>query len=162
MEKYLSISGTVISIEPFPTSVNDTSTCTLIIGVQSSNRDLNYFILDQTTYFINHITLKKGDYITAFYDSMAPAPLIFPPRYRAVVIAPSLRHSFVKVDYFNENLVSSDKQLKLNISSRTRVLLPNNQVFLGNLGKQDLVVIYGASSKSIPAQTTPIEVIVLC
>lgn len=162
MEKYLSISGTIISLEPFSTSVNDTSTCTLIIGIQSPNRDLNYFILDQNTYFVNHITLKKGDSITAFYDSMAPAPLIFPPRYRAVVIAPSLRHSFVKVDYFNENLISSDKQLKLNIGSRTRVLLPNNQVFLGNLGKQDLVVIYGASSKSIPAQTTPIEVIVLC
>lgn len=162
MEKYLSISGTIISIESFPISVNDTSACTLIIGVQSSNRDLNYFILDQNTYFVNHVTLKKGDYITAFYDSMAPAPLIFPPRYRAVVIVPALRHSFIKVAYFNEKLVSGDEQLKLNIGPRTRILLPNNQIFLGKLGNQDLVVIYGPSTKSIPAQTTPMEVIVLC
>ena len=162
MEKYLSISGTIISIDAFPTSTNDSSSCTLIIGVQSPNRDLNYFILEQNTYFVNHITLKKGDSITAFYDSTVPTPLIFPPRYRAVVIVPSLRHSFVKVDYFNKNLVSGDGQLKLNIGPRTRVLLPNNQTFLGNLGNQDLVVIYGPSTKSIPAQTTPIEVIVLC
>ena len=162
MDKYIPISGTIISIEPFPISANDSSSCTLIIGVQSQNRDLNYFILDQKTYFVNHITLKKGDYITAFYDSLAPVPLIFPPRYRAVVIVPPLRHSFVKVDYFNENLVSGDGQLKLNIAPRTRILLPNNQTFLGNLGNQDLVVIYGPSTKSIPAQTTPNEVIVLC
>lgn len=162
MEKYHSISGTIISIEAFPTSVNDSSGCTLMIGVQSPNRDLNYFILDQNTYFVNHITLKKGDSITAFYDSTLPVPLIFPPRYRAAVITAPLRHAFVKVDYFNENLVSSDGQLKLNIAPRTRVLLPNNQTYLGKLGNQDLVVIYGPSTKSIPAQTTPIEVIVLC
>lgn len=162
MEKYLSISGTIISIDAFPISTNDTSACILIIGVQSQNRDLNYFILDQNTYFVNHITLKKGDYITAFYDSTVPTPLIFPPRYRAVVITAPLRHSFVKVDYFNENLISGDGQLKLNIGPRTRILLPNNQTYLGHLGNQDLVVIYGPSTKSIPAQTTPIEVIVLC
>ena len=78
------------------------------------------------------------------------------------MIAPSLRYSFVKVDYFNKDLVSGNGQLKLNIGPRTHVLLPNNQIFLGNLGNQDLVVIYGPSTKSIPAQTTPIEVIVLC
>jgi len=162
MEKFISISGTIISIDTFPTSTNDSSSCTLIIGLQSQNRDLNYFILDQNTYFVNHITLRKGDYITAFYDSMVPTPLIFPPRYRGVVIVPLLRQSFVKVSYFNENLISSDGQLKLNIGSRTRILLPNNQTYLGDLGNQNLVVIYGPSTKSIPAQTTPIEVIVLC
>lgn len=162
MKKYLSISGTVMSIEPFPSSANAHSTCTLLISLRSSNKDLNYFILDKNTYFVNHTTLKKGDSITAFYDAMMPTPLIFPPRYHAVVISPTLRHSFIKVDYFNQKLISGDGQLQLIIGSRTRILLSNNQTFMGKLGDQDLVVIYNASTKNIPAQTTPSEIIVLC
>ena len=66
MKKYLSISGTIMSIEPFSNSPNSSSTCTLLIGLRSSNKDLNYFILDKNTYFVNHVTLKRGDSITAF------------------------------------------------------------------------------------------------
>lgn len=162
MKKYLSISGTVMSIEPFSPPSNSSSTCTLLIGLRSSSKDLNYFILDKNTYFVNHITLRIGDSITAFYDAMMPTPLIFPPRYHAVVIAPIMRHALIKVDYFNQKLISGDGQLQLVIGSRTKILLPNNQTFLGKLGDQDLLVIYTATTKSIPAQTTPSEIIVLC
>lgn len=162
MNPFLSVSGTVISINPQPSVSNHSSYCNLMVELQSSNKSMTHLMVDLETYFINNFSLKKGDSITAFYDAMAPTPLIYPPQYHALVITKNFRHLFVKVDYFNENLISSDNQLKLNISSKTKLLLPNNQFYLGELGNQNLAVIYSTSTKSIPAQTTPYEIIVLC
>jgi hypothetical protein len=68
----------------------------------------------------------------------------------------------VKVDYFNNQLESSDGQLKLNISPYTRIVLTNGQAFSRIHANRDLIVIYGAVTQSIPAQTTPYRIIVLC
>lgn len=162
MNPFLPIIGTVMSIDIFMTSTDDQSACSLLIAVRSKKQDMTYFIIDLSTYFINYVTLRRGDYITAFYDTSVPVALIFPPRYRAVVIAKNSRDSFVKVDYFNHELTSSDNKLKLNISPRTRLLLPNNQNFLGNIASRNLAVVYSFTTKSIPALTTPSQVIVLC
>ncbi|PHV69937.1 hypothetical protein CS063_13215 [Sporanaerobium hydrogeniformans] len=162
MPPFAAVSGIITSIESFPTSTNDKTACSLIIGIKSNNQNLTYFTLDLNTYFVNHVTLQKGDSITAYYDTSVPVVLIYPPRYRAVVIAKNSRDYFVKVDYFNNELVSSDNQLKLNISPRTQRLLPNNQNYLGELRNRNLVVLYRRATKSIPAVTTPFTVIVLC
>jgi hypothetical protein len=154
--------GTVMSIDIFQASTDDKSACSLLIVLRSKNHDITHFIIDLTTYFIDHITLRRGDYITAFYDTSVPVALIFPPRYRAVVIAKNSRGSFVKVDYFNDALISSDNTLKLNISPRTQLLLPNNQNYLGNISEKNLAVVYSFTTKSIPALTTPSQVTVLC
>jgi hypothetical protein len=68
----------------------------------------------------------------------------------------------VKVDYFNSQLKSSDSRLKLNISPYTPIVLTNGQAFSKNPANRNLIVIYGPSTKSIPAQTTPYKIIVLC
>lgn len=162
MPPFAAISGTIISIESFPTTPNDQSACTLIMGLRNNDGDLTYFIIDLDTYIVNHTTLRMGDYVTAFYDTSLPVVLIYPPRYRAVVIAKRSRNYFVKVDYFNDDLISSDNQLKLNISRQTQLLLPNNQLYLGDIKNNNLVVLYRYTTRSIPAITTPYEVIVLC
>ncbi|MBE6023728.1 MAG: hypothetical protein E7231_10935 [Cellulosilyticum sp.] len=162
MREFSSINGTIISIENFDTSIHSTISCTLLMGIQSKTQELTYFIVDLETYIVNNTTLKKGDVVTAYYDASLPVPLIYPPRYRAVVISKVSRNYFVKVSSFNEDLISIDGQLKLNLSPQTSVLLPNNQIYLGSLANRDLVVLYRNSTKSIPAQTTPSKVIVLC
>lgn len=162
MSTFLPIAGTVISIEAFPNFTNDNSACSLLIGVRSRAQDVTYFIVDSNTYFINNVTLRRGDSITAFYDTSVPVVLIFPPRYRAVVIAKNARNQSVKVDHFNNDLVSSDNELKLNISPQTRLLLTNNQTYLGNIANRNLAVVYSFTTRSIPAITTPSQVIVLC
>ena len=68
----------------------------------------------------------------------------------------------VKVDYFDSDLVSSDGKLKLNIAPTTQVVLENDQSFTKIPKNRDLIVVYGASTKSIPAQTVPYKVIVIC
>lgn len=158
MSPFLSITGTVINID---SQVNPSS-CILIAELQSADSTITHLVISLDTYFINNFSLKRGDHITAFYDAMAPTPLIYPPQYHALIITKTFRHLIVKVDYFNEHLISSDNQLKLNLSSKTKILLPNNQFYPGKLGNQNLAVIYSTSTKSIPAQTTPYEIIVLC
>lgn len=51
--------------------------------------------------------------------------------------------------------------MKLNISDETEILLQDGTVYEGELAGKRLVVIYGPSTKSIPAQTTPYKIIVL-
>ena len=68
----------------------------------------------------------------------------------------------VKVDYFNNQLVSADGQLKLNIAPNTPTLLTNGQPFSKNPANRNLIVIYGPTTRSIPAQTTPYQIIVWC
>ena len=102
------------------------------------------------------------DMVTGFYDANAPTPMIYPPQLRAIVMAMDTQYRNVKVDYFDSNLISSDNYLKLNISPYTRMLLVNGQLFTGNPANRDLVVVYGPTTRSIPAQTNPYKIIVLC
>ncbi|MDY7965746.1 hypothetical protein U0F29_32405, partial [Bacillus thuringiensis] len=59
-------------------------------------------------------------------------------------------------------LVSSDGRLKLNLSPNTQVILTNGQLFTGNLTNRNLIVLYSMATMSIPAQTTPYRIIILC
>ncbi|MFT9497260.1 hypothetical protein [Anaerosolibacter sp.] len=106
--------------------------------------------------------VSVGDIVVGFYDANAPVPLIYPPQYRAIVMSRLVLGQNVKVDYFNEQLVSSDGTLKLNIAPFTQIILENNQAFTANLANRNLIVLYGPTTRSIPAQTTPYKIIVLC
>jgi hypothetical protein len=68
----------------------------------------------------------------------------------------------VKLDYFDSQLVSGDGTLKLNISPLTQIILDNGQAFTGNPLNRNLTVVYGPTTRSIPAQTTPYKIIVMC
>ena len=68
----------------------------------------------------------------------------------------------ITFDYFNRNLVSSNNSLKLNPSRSTQILTFNGQSFQCRLGNQNLIVYYTNTTRSIPPQTTPSRIIVLC
>jgi len=140
----------------------DESGCTMLMLVEGKNDDYFNLVVGIDTYFVNHVTIKPGNNIIAFFDSLAPMPLIFPPQFRAIVIAKKSKKRNVKFDYFNRALISSDNLLKLNVTDKTLILLENDQTFLGDIEKRNLVVVYGSSTKSIPAITTPSKIIVLC
>ena len=120
------------------------------------------FVVSPTTYFVDHVMVTVGDRVTGYYDGDAPTLLIYPPQYQALVMVKASPDQNVKVDYFNSQLVSSDGQLRLNISPFTKIVLTNGQLFSRNPANRDLIVIYGPTTKSIPAQTTPNRIIVLC
>lgn len=160
---FQSFGGRVVRIDDFPGRHNDPLTgCFKLFTVQDRNDSVVNFVIEPETYFVDHAKVKVGDRVTGFYDANAPVPLIYPPQYRAVVVAKDRLNQFVKVDYFNYQLISSDGSLKLNLSRDTEMVLENGQAFTLYPANRDLVVIYGATTRSIPAQTTPHKIIVLC
>ena len=136
--------------------------CYKLITVEDALGSVVNFVVAPTTYFVDHVTVSLGDMVIGFYDALAPAPLIFPPQYWAVVMAVDTPYKNVKVDFFDNQLLSADKNLKLNLSPYTRIVLENNQLFTRNPGNRNLIVVYGPVTRSIPAQTTPYEIIVMC
>ena len=154
--RYLGLQGIVTNIS----NLNDG--CTKLFEVRDQNGRITNFVITPCTYFINQANIAKGMSITVFYDADAPAVLIYPPRLQATVVASNNLNKNVKVDYFDANLLSQDKAMQLNISENTEIIMENGQSFTGNLGNHYLVVIYTTSTRSIPAQTTPEKVIVLC
>ncbi|EST11912.1 hypothetical protein P343_09695 [Sporolactobacillus laevolacticus DSM 442] len=163
MIKFQSFSGTITMISDFATGqTGEGESCNKLIAVENNLRGVVNFVVTPTTYFVDHVMVQVGDRVTGYYDGNAPVPLIYPPQYRALVMVKESPYQNVKVDFFNSDLVSSDGQLKLNISPSTQIVLTNGQAFTGNPANRNLIVIYGPTTRSIPPQTTPFKIIVWC
>lgn len=160
---FLSFSGVVTMISDFWLGANnDGGGCYQLFTVENETGNIVNFIISPDTYFVDHEAVKVGDPVTGFYDADAPVALIFPPQYSAIVMVKETAKQNVKVSFFNRQLVSSDGNLKLNLAPNTKILLENGQRFTRHPANRNLIVIYSATTRSIPAQTTPSKVIVMC
>lgn len=155
--KFNSFTGTVKKVTDFEGAKKEAK---YVLVEDAEGREAN-IIVSKDTYIVNNEQIDVGTTITGFYDVNKPMLMIYPPQYNAEVVVINNNGQNVKVDRFDKNLVSFDKSLKLNISEDTEVILQNGKPFKGNLKNRKLVVIYGPSTRSIPAQTTPIKIIVL-
>jgi len=162
MKYFGSFTGIITMISDFWTGNEQTSGCYKLMTIVDGYGGIVNFVITPTTYFVDYEMLTVGDLVTGFYDATAPVPLIYPPQYEAIVMARVSPYRNVKVDFFNSQLISSDGTLKLNISPLTKVVLVNGQAFTENLENRNLTVVYGATTRSIPAQTTPYKIIILC
>jgi hypothetical protein len=162
MVKFQEFSGFVTKIDDFSIGQNNEVGCYKLFSVDNGYGNVVNFVIEPTTYFVDHVKVSVGDRVTGFYDANAPAVLIFPPQFSAIVMCKDSPNRRVKVDYFNRRLESSDGTLKLNLSPMTKIVLENGQAFTGNVARRNLIVVYGATTRSIPAQATPSKIIVMC
>lgn len=163
MVNFISFRGIVTQINDFLVGQNGESEgCFKLMTVENGVGGIVNFVISPTTYFVNQEIVTVGDMITGYYDGNAPVPLIYPPQYRALIVVKENNYQNVKVDFFNNQLVSSDGELQLNLSPYTPILLTNGQPFSKNPANRNLIVIYGPTTRSIPAQTTPYKIIVWC
>lgn len=163
MENFQPFHGMITMIDDFWIDANGTGAgCYKLLSVENGYGNLVNFVVTPTTYFVDHVIVTLGDMVTGFYDANAAVPLIFPPQFRAIVMARDTLYQNVKVSFFNNQLVSSDNNLKLNITPFTQILLENGQAFTRNPANRNLIVTYGATTRSIPAQTSPYKIIVMC
>lgn len=154
---YFAFSGTVKEIEGTqPGRLRDGK----YVFVENEEGQEAYFVISNNTFIINEEELKVGSKITGFYDANKPMIMIYPPQYPVDVVAVNVEEN-IKVDIFDSELISSDKSLKLNISSETEIVTQDGAAYKGDLAEQKLVVLFGASTKSIPARTNPTKIIVL-
>jgi hypothetical protein len=162
MAEFRSFSGIIASIGDFWTGAEGPNHCYKLISLQGGDGSVVNFVVSPDTYFVDNATMTPGVAATGFYDINVPVPMIYPPQYRAVVMARASQNQNVKVAFFDSQLVSSDGMLKLNIGPYTPITAENNQFFTGSPANRNLVVVYGPATMSIPAQTTPYRIIVLC
>lgn len=131
------------------------------ISVEGEGERLATILITKDTYVVSQDEIKVGDTVTGYYNGNAPMIMIYPPQYHAEVVVVNDTKEIIKVDVFDKDLVSSDNFLKLNISDETKIMLQNGEGFDGELTNRKLVVSYTVSTKSIPAQTTPSQIVVL-
>lgn len=163
MKKFSSFAGTVTMIQDYlVNSDEELKGCFKLMSLLRGDGSIVNFVISPTTYFLDRVMVSVGDHVTGFYDVNLPVLLIYPPQYQALIIVKDNPYQNIKVDYFDSQLVSNDAQLQLNISSYTPILLQNDQLFTLSPANRNLLVVYGPTTLSIPAQTTPFKIIVLC
>ena len=163
MATFTPIEGFVTNITLMQTGSAPTTGCTLLMTLRSRELGIYNFVIDGNTYILNNVNIRRGDRVIAYYDYSAPAPLINPPQFRAVVIARPGRGEFVMVDEFDQNLLNSEGTLRLNIAPTTRILLENGMTYPSrDITNRMLTVVYSSTTRSIPAMTTPSQVVVMC
>ncbi len=162
MSRYASISGIVVTLAAQPADQTAYSPCALTLTVQDFYGNQNTVILEPTTYVLNQAPIRQGDMIIVFYDTQAPMPLIYPPRYRAAAVVKPAYAQSAYLDIFDKNQLSSDGMLKLELSSLTETRTQNGQIYDGSLTDRLLLVLFGTTTRSIPAQTVAESITVFC
>lgn len=155
-ETLVPIIGTIRNINQSPGNC-----CSQAISISTPNEINNVFLSPGTT-VIGSTQLRVGMPVAAFYDSSRPVPLIYPPQYDAELITPLRNDETVMLNFFRRNLTASDNSLRLNLARNTEILTLNGQRYSCPPGGNFLLVYYSVTTRSIPPQTTPRRIIVLC
>ncbi len=150
------VNGIIQSVTPM-----ENDCCSQMVSLRTDDGTVN-FVISPATYVVQETRMRVGLPVTAFYDSTLPMPLIFPPQYQAVIISRRSPNETIYAGYFDENLVAEDGSLQLNLSRSTEIITSNGQRFTCNLGWQLLIVYYTSTTRSIPPQTSPRRIIVVC
>lgn len=175
----LLLGGTAAFAEEVPTAISEQQEATFMqvtgkVGAIEQRGDLTYYMNEdaQNPFYVtvrnsehvydakgNPITLQEGDAFTAFIYANQPMILIYPPQYTATAIVKTSNDGMVETGTFNKELVNENNSLKLNVSADTRIVNEAGEQ-LSTFTGGDALVFYTASTRSIPAQTTPSKIIV--
>lgn len=157
-----SVTGTIVDMVPTRIGGRRADGCMIFVTLEDTDGNMVNFIMTPATYVVDFETLSVGMMCTFWYAADAPMPLIYPPQYNASAAARMKPERMVNVDYYNMSLVNGERTLQLNMDGSVDVRTTNNQYFQGSPANHNLVVVYENSTRSIPAQTTPKLVVVLC
>lgn len=160
--RFGSVTGTIVDIVPTRIGSRRADGCMLFVTLEDMDGNTVNFVMSPATYVVDYETLSVGMMCTFWYAADAPMPLIYPPQYNAVAAAREKAERMVDVGYYDRSLVNDARTLQLNMGGSVDVRTTNNQYFQGSPADHDLVVVYENSTRSIPAQTTPKLVVVLC
>lgn len=166
---YISVDVTVVKTDSDVDEIIKTTTD--VNNKDDQNNTVNLKITDDTLVYDNLgnkkalSDLTAGSKITVFTGSYEPTPLILPVQYTAnVIIINGDKEGNVNADTYladEEGYTNVANTLKIAAADDTKIVDKDEKEYKGDLDKNDLIVFYGVSTKSIPAQTTPTKVVVL-
>ena len=160
--RYGQVRGRIVDMVPAAQGNRRANGCVLFATVEKEDGETVHVLISPTTYVVDFETLSVGMDCTFWYDADAPMILIYPPQYSAAVAARDRNDRMVDVSRYDRDMVNQEKTLQLKLDGSVDIRTINNQYFQGSPAGHDLVVIYETSTRSIPAQTTPKEIVVLC
>lgn len=160
--RFGSVTGTIVDMVPTRMGGRRADGCMIFVTLEDMDGNTVNFVMTPSTYVVDFETLSVGMTCTFWYLADALMPLIYPPQYNAAVAAQEKNGRMVNVGFYNMSMVNEDQTLQLNMDGSVDVRTTNNQYFQGSPANRNLVVVYGNSTRSIPAQTTPELVVVLC
>ena len=166
---YMSVDVTVVKTDSDVDGIIKTTTD--VNNKDDQNNTVNLKITDDTLVYDNLgnkkalSDLTDGSKITVFTGSYEPTPLILPVQYTAnIIIINGDKEGNVNADTYladEEGYTNAANTLNIATADDTKIVDKNEKEYKGDLDKNDLIVFYGVSTKSIPAQTTPTKVVVL-
>ena len=166
---YISVDVTVVKTDSDVDGIIKTTTD--VNNKDDQNNTVNLKITDDTLVYDNLgnkkalSDLTDGSKITVFTGSYEPTPLILPVQYTAnVIIINGDKEGNVNADTYladEEGYTNAANTLNIATADDTKIVDKDEKEYKGDLDKNDLIVFYGVSTKSIPAQTTPTKVVVL-
>lgn len=166
---YISVDVTVVKTDSDVDGIIKTTTD--VNNKDDQNNTVNLKITDDTLVYDNLgnkkalSDLTDGTKITVFTGSYEPTPLILPVQYTTnVIIINGDQEGNVNADTYlvdEEGYTNAANTLNIATADDTKIVDKDEKEYKGDLDKNDLIVFYGASTKSIPAQTTPTKVVVL-
>lgn len=166
---YISVDVTVVKTDSDVDGIIKTTTD--VNNKDNQNNTVNLKITDDTLVYDNLgnkkalSDLTDGSKITVFTGSYEPTPLILPVQYTAnVIIINGDKEGNVNADTYladEEGYTNAANTLNIATADDTKIVDKDEKEYKGDLDKNDLIVFYSVSTKSIPAQTTPTKVVVL-
>lgn len=166
---YISVDVTVVKTDSDVDGIIKTTTD--VNNKDDQNNTVNLKITDDTLVYDNLgnkkalSDLTDGSKITVFTGSYEPTPLILPVQYTAnIIIINGDKEGNVNADTYladEEGYTNAANTLNIAAADDTKIVDKDEKEYKGDLDKNDLIVFYGVSTKSIPAQTTPTKVVVL-
>lgn len=159
---FASVKGVIVDMMPSRTGNGNSDSCIMFFTVEDDNGNIVNFMVTPDTFVMDWQPLSVGMQCVFWYKTNEPVPLIYPPQYRAAVAARHRNDRMLDVSFYNDLLVNEEHTLQLNMDKSVALRTTNNQYFQGSPANHNLVVSYTTSTRSIPAQTTPQAVIVLC
>lgn len=156
------VMGTIVDMVPARMGNMRADGCMNFVTIEDMDGNTVNFMVTPSTFVVDWETLSVGMNCTFWYRADAPVPLIYPPQYTAVVAAQNKNGRMIDVGYYNTSMVNETQTLQLNVDGTVDIRTTNNQYFQGSPANHNLVVVYDTSTRSIPAQTTPKQIVVLC
>ena len=153
--------GNLVSAVRVVMNFTGSGCCSQMVTLRVQEGIVN-IVIDQETEVIDCRQLRPGTRVAAFYDKTLPVSMIYPPQYRAVIIAVLGKNEQIDLKYFDSDLIARDHSLQLNQARSTEIETVNGQNFFCDIGNRYLLVYYTVTTRSVPPQTTPRKIVVLC
>ena len=96
--RFGAVTGLIVDLMPARMGSRRAEGCVIFVTVEDEEGNTVNFIMSPATYVADFDTLSVGMNGTFWYELDAPAPLIYPPQYNAVVAAKEKRGRMVDVD----------------------------------------------------------------